>query len=121
MPSNPMCIVLSTHHSDEAELIANDLLVLENGQLRFFEDKNIRRKGVRESIFRVLGDVPAHARIDEVEGLIRWSRVFGDHGLLLYFNDVITIRELVKRLEFVERLTVLSVTDLSASTSNEIE
>jgi hypothetical protein len=78
------------------------------------------RKTIRRSVFRVLGYVPRDASINDVQGVLRWERIFGDHGLLLYFADIITTRELVNRLEIIPRLMILSITDLSGSTSTKL-
>jgi len=113
--SNPMCIVLSTHHLDEAELIADDVIILANGKCLFFGDKVQLRRLTSGSVFHVLGGITpeAFSRFSNMPGLQKANRVLG--GVALHFRDVVTIEQLIEQLQPIGMQEISSISDLSGS------
>jgi len=113
--SNPMAIILSTHHVDEAELIADELLILDDGVSKFYGTKQALRQNIKGSVFHVLGEINVDAIVlaRGVPGLESVRRVLG--GVSMHFADVITVQELMARLQGLGNMGITSVIDVSAS------
>ena len=113
--SNPMCILLSTHHLNEAELIADDLIVLEGGKCVFIGEKSKLRDLTKGSVFCVLGNLSVEDVAPlKLPGLTKVVSTLG--GVLLYFDESLTIQDLMSRWQNLQNLQISSVVDLSGST-----
>jgi ABC-type multidrug transport system ATPase subunit len=111
-----LAIVLSTHHVNEAELIADELLVLDSGKTKFYGTKSELRQLTKGSVFHVLGDVHRElfVGVEDTLGLNRVRRILG--GVEVHFKDVVTVREVMTRLDTIENMRISSLLDVSAST-----
>ncbi len=111
---DPLSIVLSTHHLDEADLIADKMIVLERGRMKFAGSKAEMRDLYKGSIFHVIGEISRSSIVrDGIRGLQHVQSILG--GVSLHFNEFIEISELIERIGNLKTLSVTSITDVSTS------
>ncbi len=113
--SVPTSILLSTHHLEEADLVADQIVVLHRGRCEFAGTKEELRAGLGGSAFHILGDaisiVPA--RFGAIEGVGRVTSILG--GVQLTFDERISIKDLLGRMASVDLSGVQTITDVSVS------
>ncbi|PDT91399.1 hypothetical protein CO669_05185 [Bradyrhizobium sp. Y36] len=115
--SKPTSVVLSTHHLDEAELVADKILILERGACIFSGTKADVRQRSPGSIFHLVGDLTRAAfGAVSIRGLRHVSSILG--GVALHFDDFLTVAQLFERLGVLQNEHIVSVTDITESTKS---
>ncbi|WP_315795838.1 ATP-binding cassette domain-containing protein [Bradyrhizobium sp. SZCCHNRI3043] len=113
--SAPASILLSTHHVDEVDLVADQIIILRQGRCEFVGARSeLYAKDVGSS-FQILGGRGA-VNIDQfygISGIRQIVEVLG--GVQLTFNEKISIAELIARTSSVDMSSVRSIVDVSFS------
>jgi ABC-2 type transport system ATP-binding protein len=115
--SEPVSIVVSTHHLDEADLIADQLILLEAGKCKFAGSRTDLRNFLKGSVFHIIGALNrSTVSRAPIPGLQHVQSILG--GVSLHFTESIAFPELLNRLGDLKDMQISAISDVSTSVRN---
>lgn len=118
--ARPICIVFSSHHIDEVEIVSDAIIALDQGRCLYAGEKNELARRGSGSVYRIVGDISGIDFVASTDsGVDRTQKTLG--GALVYFRDRVSISGVLKALPELQERNVASISDVSGSVRTLLE